>query len=344
MQENPSEQEVVSKVLKSLETEFTTFLQSYTRLSRKRLSNINKNTIYDLRIELNSLQIKIQEAIQNNPEVPEQGISLSDIFQECQKMCINLQTLSSNTEKIKNQLLKLGKDAKSDSKLEIFTVKVKVKNEAANWVIEVRPSVDCTECFRNVKIIEVETNHEVACFLLVEPLVTLKKKIDYPLTPMNHLVAKIENKVVSDPFFIPKVKILAISPYDQGFAITLQNLSSENMMNFNLVDGFCNQIGQYTNLSPYQKSMYSFMCSSYGLVKIYVELDGVLLSQAFELTIQQEDFESNFAGFSENARNIARVIRDQYPALNSQSLLSAFQFGEDYNEIITYLRRNGEIN
>ena len=292
-----------------------------------------------------ALTQSIQNRISQNPNliaVEVNEITLHDILREIQIMQKNLESLHNTTFEVNKKLESLLKDASGESKIEFANIKVK----EGKWTIEAKCGEGSTGCFRNVDIVEVESNRPVTTFLLIEPYATIKRTLDIDLIPMSHLVAKIGNKIVSNPFYIPKVKILNVQLVDDGYIITIENLCSENIGKFRIIDGNLNEIATFDGIEPSTKSDLMFYYELGASVKLIIEENGVYISNEFQIEIAPVDFEAMVSGLSTEMRQQnARAIKHYYPDLNESHIIIAANYGGDnFDEAINYLRKQRLIS
>ena len=340
----PEEEATLLGIMESFQEGFTSLVQSSVCLIKNKCSTVDPAEINKLRCDLGSLTQSIQARLQGNPNlqaVEANEITLQDILREIQAMHLNLQSLSESTSVVQRKIENLLKDASGESKVEFANIKAK----EGKWTIEAKCGEGATGCFRNVDIYEIETGRRVATFLLIEPFVTIKTVLDTELIPMNHLVAKIGNKIVSNPFFIPKAKILSVNSEEGGFIITIENLSSETVENFRIIDGNIIEIAVFEGLASGIKTPLMFSANFTGSVKLYVEENGVLISNAYEFDIAPEDFETMVMGLdSEIKQQIARAIKGQYGHLSGDDIIVASNYGRDnYENALRYLQSIGKI-
>ena len=105
---------------------------------------------------------------------------------------------------------------------------------------------------------------------------TLKKILNIQLQPMNHLVAKIGEKIVSNPFLVPKAKIIDLCFDDDGLVMKIENLTNEDIENIHIVCSSSTEILDVINLEA-SDQLETKIKILYGEVHFYLEKDGMII-------------------------------------------------------------------
>ena len=243
---------------------------------------------------------KLGENIELTAEISRKAETLKDskaildaLQQELFKISQKIENLKKNLENIDNFSNQLKNDARPDERIEIFDVVRKITNE---WCIKIR-SADTNEgYFRNVKIIDVEDNIVVCELLLIEPGTEIKLKTENFLNVFHHLIGKIDEKIVSFPFRIPKVKILSVTTLD-SIEIALKNLSDEEIQSASIIcngEVICNDI----NLNPLESHLFNADLKTLEISVFYVECNQEIISNSFQASIDEVTYD--FSSFTED--------------------------------------------
>jgi hypothetical protein len=210
-------------------------------------------------------------------------------MEEAKKLNESVDNLVQLSEKVKESLAQVNKDASSNMQIEI--IETKIEDEV--WCIKIRSNEKCTENFRNVDITEIESERKVCSFLLIEPKVIMKKTLeDHQLLCMNHLVAKIGNKVVSNPVIIPQIKITNFYTADDAYKIDYESMASNELTNLRIINRNYEEILPIESIAAYSKHVGVELSAEFeGKVTLYVECNGVIISNAYDIdfTVSAEE-------------------------------------------------------
>ena len=296
-------------------SEMQSFINSIQRSKRKRdSSKMDIDKILNLRADFDAIRESIKILSQQNPgdvpnEITENYLPL--IAQEIEKQIRDLDILWQNAKASREIISTLGEDAGGDSKVEIADIKYRDEQ----WCIKVTCSENCTKNFRNVDIWETETNNKVASFLLIEPGVTIKYFLQEKLVPMNHLVATINNRIVSNPKLIEQAKIIGVEYVNEDiYSIIIENLSKNPLSGFNIIDSQFNCLATPNiEILGYSKETVNLQAELVDKMRIYIEQNDIILSCHFEVLFATEDEENNV----NNNENKAKDHVDVPPPINN---------------------------
>ena len=169
---------------------------------------------------------------------------------------------------------------------------------------------------------------------------------------MNHLVAKIGEKIVSNPFLVPKAKIIDLCFDDDGLVMKIENLTNEDIENIHIVCSSSTEILDVINLEA-SDQLETKIKIFYGEVHFYLEKDGMIICNAYEASLPKREendergnsFEDDIRGMTENQKNIARYLKNYYPQFAETKVVSAINLlnTEIYQEVYDYLVSTNDL-
>jgi hypothetical protein len=340
------EQGQATEAINQIRGEMKAFIESFKLINRQKPSAISESELKGLSSSLSELKQKLESSKSQPLEAaePENNI-LPLILQEIDTLNQSILSLSNKVNEIKKSVSRFGQEAKLENKIEISDVKV-VRD---NWYIKVKCIDGVEENFRNVTIWEVEGNRPVCSFLLIEPNVTVKKKSDEALFEMNHLVAKIGDRVASNLFLIPKAKIFDInnSNYYNCYTVTMQNLSNQDFTVDIIYSNF-KLIASDVVLKALSTTEQDVILDDNGKLFLYLRSQGEIISNAYEIDkspSEEPDLENLIIDLSENRKNIVRYIKNAYPGTDTGDIIQAIDYynTDDYRPIFNHLESKGLI-
>lgn len=281
-------QKLIESAISSISSELYTFISSFERLRKGSSSSLAKDDIFLFKEQIQSVKEKLSNLPNKNLEKQsDKKNHLVLIMEETKKLSESMNNLVQLSENVKESLSQVNKDASSNMQIEI--IETKIKDEV--WCIKVRSNEKCTENFRNVDIIEIESERNVCSFLLIEPKVIMKKTLeDHQLLCLNHLVAKIGNKVVSNPVIIPQIKITNFYIADDVYKIDFESMASNELTNLRIINRNYEEILPIESIPAYSKMVGVELSAEFASKEtLYVECNGVIISNAYSLDFTVHD-------------------------------------------------------
>ena len=341
MMEDSSFSEIIDKAINNIQESFEKSIQNFKGHMDEESSGQALNELIALQKEIEAFDEKLGFIVNSSKKL--QAVSDNEILQNFHK---DIETVNERIENLKRNVERLNeisssivKDASVEEMVEIIDALPKTPDV---WSIKIR-SPDINEGnFRNITIWDVELNQEVGNIILLEPGIEIKIHSHMPLTVAHHLVAKIDERYISFPYRIPKIKISNVS-IDNNIEVTIKNLTGTKIENAIVVYNNMRAPNELF-LDPYEISVFAIDDNLKENANFYIEKEEEIIAPIYEYkTIQEgEDKEEILRDLNEFQRNMADDVYISLPNL-SYLMIKARILQENPNSaegLIQSLRKN----
>lgn len=328
------QQNFISQFILSIEQSLNSIIGKYQIIASETSSQEAFVELCNLDDQVAELSSKIEEIHRyeiNAESLDRDREKLKNLQEELREIIQELKSLKENVDNLKSLTEDLLLDPQEGDSLVIADVDLKMKSESGQrWTVTVKAGNKNKGNFRNVKIVEGESNTVVSNILLIEPGMTVRVQTEKPLSVGSHISIQSENSTILNQFYIFHLKIEEV--ISNSSSIILKNLSDEYISNFGVYGEGISDSGIYSiepfgtliikvTLSAYTDRITLFSCESNMTISPYF----IINNRAYD------DFLNNFlSDLTPEQSDLFKKLMIQNPGADKYQLKQSILNGSIY--------------